>query len=84
VKRAMTDTDPKAEAVQIEILRKMSPARKIAVMDALCVWAAESSMRALRRRHPDDDEKDIRRRYAEIVLGEGLAERVYGPKGNHD
>ena len=84
MKHGMNDTDPKAEAVQMEILRKMSPAKKLAQADELSVWARHACLRALRRRHHDETEGQVRRRYAELVLGKELAERVYGPVRRDD
>ncbi len=84
MRQGINATDPKAEAVQMEILRRMSPARKIAQADELSMWTRRACLRALRRRHHDETEGQIRRRYAELVLGKELAERVYGPVRRDD
>lgn len=73
------DTDPRAEAVQMDILRRMSEAEKVAlVMDAnRCT--EELTMAGLRMRHPEAGPAELRRRLFGLLLGEELAERAFGP-----
>ena len=70
------DTDPAAEQVQLAVLSRMPPWRKLqAVADAnraarlLCICG-------LRQRHPQDSDEALTLRLFELVLGEDLAQRV--------
>ena len=73
------DTDPDAEAVQLEIYRRMPVGQKLRlVMEAIQMNRA-LVMAGLRHRHPNADEAEIRRRFFGLTLGEKLATEVYGP-----
>ena len=73
------DTSPEAEAVQIEIFRRMSPRRKLEIMEEANRNAREAALAGLRMRHPDAGPEELFRRLMDLTLGEELAERVYGP-----
>jgi len=73
------DTTPDAEAVQLDIFRKMSPRRKLQLMEKANRNAREMALAGLRLRHPDADEEELFRRLMDLTLGEELAERVFGP-----
>ena len=73
------DTHPEAEAVLIRLLREAPPWRKLEMVGQLNL-AVRTMMRAgLKARFQDDPPEMIRRRMADLLLGEELAERVYGP-----
>ncbi len=73
------DTSPEAERVLIELWRKASPTRKLAmVMDANRT-ARELALARLRERYPDEPESVLRRRLADLWLGPELAAKAYGP-----
>jgi len=73
------DTSPSAEAKQLEIFRKMPPWRKMQLIDEAIKTSYSLAQAGLRHRHPDADDEEIRRRLFDLLLGEELAERVYGP-----
>lgn len=73
------DTTPDAEAVQLEVFRKMSPRRKLELMAEANRNAREMALAGLRLRHPDADEEELFRRLMDLTLGAELAERVFGP-----
>lgn len=73
------DTDPAAEAVQLEIYRRMSTGRKIQLVFEASAMSRELALAGLRSRHPDAGAAEIRRRFLGLALGEELAIRVYGP-----
>jgi hypothetical protein len=73
------DTHPDAERVQIELMRKAPTWRKLDLLGQLNETAKLFAISGLRRRHPGATESEIRRRLADLILGEELAERVYGP-----
>lgn len=73
------DTLPEAERVLIELLRKASPARKIALVLNANRTAQELALTGLRERHPEESAPQLRRRLAELWLGKELADKAYGP-----
>lgn len=73
---APTDTSPSAEAVQLELLRRAGTARRLALTLSLSSSAIRSSRRAIARRHPELDERDLLLRWAELHYGADLAARV--------
>lgn len=73
------DTSPEAEAVMLGILREMPAWRRLELLEDACEAACSLARAGLRRRHPDADEGEIERLLADLLLGEGLAERAYGP-----
>lgn len=73
-----SDTHPKVEALQIELWRQASPTRKMHMLAQLNASARILALAGLRSRYPDATEADLRRRLADLILGEELARRVYG------
>jgi hypothetical protein len=73
------DTTPEAEAVQIEIYRRMPARRKLELMEEANRNARELALEGLRLRHPDAGPEELFRRLMDLTLGEELAEEVYGP-----
>jgi hypothetical protein len=67
------------ENLQIEHLRRMPVRRKPALVAAMNQAVREMAVAGLRQRHPDDSPAQQRRRLADLLLGEELAARVYGP-----
>lgn len=72
------DTDPKALAVQTEILRRMPPWRKMQLVVEACRAADAMTLAGLRRRHPEASEDELRLRRIHLSLGDALFETVYG------
>ncbi len=75
----ITDTSPEAEAFQLELYRRMPAWRKIELVDDAIRTSRHLAMMGLRSRHPGESIDKLRRRLCGLVLGEELAERVYGP-----
>lgn len=73
------DTTPDAEAVQIEIYRRMSARRKLELVEEENRTARELALAGLRQRHPDAGPEELFRRLMDLLLGEELAAQVYGP-----
>ncbi len=73
-----SDTHPKFHALQIELLRKATPARKLEMMAELNTSVRLLAMSGLRSRYPNASERELRRRLASLLLGEELARKVYG------
>lgn len=73
-----TDTDPKMEALQVELLRSATSWQKMAMLSALNASARRLAMVGLRQRFPNASEGELRRRLADLLLGSTLAQKVYG------
>lgn len=72
------DTHPKMEALQIELIRRMPPWKKIAMIDSLNETVKMLAISGIRQRHPEATPEQIRRILAETMLGLELAQKVYG------
>jgi hypothetical protein len=73
------DTSLEAEEVMLDIYRRMSPRRKLELVDDAIKTGRALSMTGLRSRHPKESRERLRRRLLGLVLGEALAMQVYGP-----
>ena len=71
-----TDTSPEARAVQLELLRRMSPDERLEKTFSLSNGLRRMAMDAIRRRHPDFDEEQVRIKFIELTYGKDLAEGV--------
>jgi hypothetical protein len=76
---AITDTDPEAERVLTELLRKAPPWRKLEMLEDLNRTAKQLAMVGLRARFPGATEAELKRHLADLLLGPELAEKAYGP-----
>jgi hypothetical protein len=73
-----SDTHPKVEALQIALWRQASPTRKMHMLAQLNASARMLALAGLRSRFPNATEAELRRRLADLLLGEELARKVYG------
>lgn len=73
------DTHPEAEAVLIRLLRQAPPWRKLEMVDQLNQSVKLLALAGLRQCFPNDDEDRLHRRLADLLLGDELALKVYGP-----
>jgi hypothetical protein len=73
-----SDTHPKVEALQIELWRQASPTRKMHMLAQLNASVRILALAGLRSRYPNAAETELRRRLADLLLGEELARKVYG------
>ena len=80
----ISDTTPDAEAVLIHLLRKAPSWRKFQMVGELNATVKFLAIEGIRQRHPNASEKEVRRRLADILLGEELATQVYGPWESFD
>jgi len=71
-----TDTSVEAEAIQPELLRRMSPADRITKMCNLSASLRRVAFDATRRLHPALDEAEVRLKFIESTYGEELAGEV--------
>ena len=73
-----SDTHPKMEALQIQLWRQASPTRKMHMLAQLNASARVLALAGLRSQYPQASEAELRRRLADLLLGEELARKVYG------
>ena len=73
------DTRPEAEAVLIRLLRQAPAWRKLEMVDQLNQSVKLLALAGLRQRCPNDSEDQLHRRLADLLLGDELALKVYGP-----
>lgn len=71
-----TDTSAEAEAIQLELLRRMSPEERIAKMCNFSASLRRMAFDAIRRIHPDLDEAEVRLKFIESTNGKELAAEV--------
>ena len=76
-----SDTHPKMEALQIQLWRQASPTCKMHMLAQLNASARTLALTGLRSRYPRATEAELRRRLADLLLGEDLAGKVYGVHG---
>jgi len=72
------DTHPKMEALQIQLWRQASPTKKMNMLAQLNASARTLALTGLRSQYPQASEAELRRKLADLVLGEELARKVYG------
>jgi hypothetical protein len=84
VRTLAEDTHPEAERVLLELLRRASPARKMAMVLDANRTARLLALVGLRERHPGDSPARLRRRLADLWLGPDLAAKAYGPLTEHE
>ncbi|NMC19217.1 MAG: hypothetical protein GYA33_02250 [Thermogutta sp.] len=73
-----SDTDPKMEAMQIQLWRQATPTLKMNMLAELNSFARMLALAGLRSRYPQAGESELRRKLAGLLLGEELARKVYG------
>ena len=74
--RYTTDTSAEAEAVQLEILRQMSPQERVQRMCTLSHQLRCMAFDAIRRTHPQMSESDVKLKFIEVTYGKELADEV--------
>ncbi len=72
------DTDPRMEALQIQLWRQASPTRKMNMLAQLNASARLLAMSGLRSRFPEAREAELRFQLATLLFGEEIARKVYG------
>ena len=84
VRTLAEDTHPDAERVLIELLRRATPARKMAMVLDANRTARLLALAGLRERHPGESAAALIRRLADLWLGPELAAKAYGPLNDHE
>ena len=73
------DTQPKAEQVQIGLLRQAPAWRKLDMVGQLNQTVRTLALSGLRQRYPQATPQELRRRLADLLLGPALAALAYDP-----
>lgn len=74
-----SDTSLAAEAVMIGLPRKAPAWRRLQLAGQMSLTARRLALSGVRQRYPGANEEEIKRRFAALHLGDGLAEKVFGP-----
>jgi len=72
-----SDTHPKMEALQIELIRRMTSWKKISIVDGLNETVKLMAVTGIKQRNPNATPEQIHRMLAELMLGQELARKVY-------
>lgn len=73
-----SDTHPKMEALQIQVIRRMPAWKKIAIVNDLNETVKALAVSGIKQRHPEATPEQVRRMLADLMLGTELAQKVYG------
>jgi hypothetical protein len=71
----ISDTSPKAEEVQIALLRRLTPAQRLAKTFSLSHEVVQLSKRAIRRQNPGLSESELKILYLRHFYGPELAHK---------
>jgi len=73
---ALSDTDPEAAAFQLELLRKATPARRVALALSLSRSVMELARSGNARRMPGADDREVGLSFVALHYGEDLAREL--------
>jgi hypothetical protein len=73
-----SDTSSTAESVQFDLMRRAPAWRKLHAVGQLNATLRTLALSGLRQRYPEASEGELRRRLADLMLGQELALRAYG------
>jgi hypothetical protein len=76
--RLYDDTTPQMEALQIQLWREATPARKMELLGQLNESARTLALMGLRQRFPHASEGELKYQLAILLLGAELTQKVYG------
>jgi hypothetical protein len=79
VGKGLSDTPARVLAVQAEILRAMSPNRKVELIEDANRTCRMLAQTGIELRHPGATAEQRERLLFDLVLGAELAAKVYGP-----
>jgi hypothetical protein len=72
-----SDTNPKMEALQIQLIRRMPAWKKISIVDDLNETVKILAISGIKQRHPGATPEQVHRALAELMLGVELTRKVY-------
>lgn len=71
------DTSPEAERVQMELLRRMSVAERLRLLEGLNELVRTVALAGIRTRFPNAAQEELEFQFARLRLGDDLALRVF-------
>ena len=71
------DTSSEMERVQIELIRKASPAKLFGLLRSMSQTMMQASRENIRRLHPDANKEELTLIYIELYYGKELANLVH-------
>lgn len=77
--RPISDTHPTMEHIQLELLRKAPAWQKAHMVGQMYLTMKALALVGLRQRYPYATEAELQRHLANLILGQELAAKVYGP-----
>jgi len=75
---SMVDTSPEADARYHELLRRLSPERRLEAAIRLSSAVRELAVAGIRARHPEASEHELRVRLTVRLYGRSHARRLFG------
>lgn len=72
-----SDTHPKMEALQIQLIRRMPMWKKFAMVASLNQTVKTLAISGIKQRHPTATAEQVHRMFVELTLGKELARKVY-------
>ena len=78
MKPQSSDTAPQAEAVLVELARKLGPRRKLEIAFSMTDAVREAARAGIRSRNPGCSHEEVERRLAALVLPRDLVVAAYG------
>ena len=76
-----SDTHPKMEQLQIDLIRRMPSWKKMSIVDGLNETVKTLAVAGIRQRNPNATPEQVHRMLAELMLGSDLARKVYDHAG---
>jgi hypothetical protein len=73
---SLSDTRPEAEAIQMALLRRATPARRLSLAFSLSESVCALSRRAIRRANPRLTDREVGLLFVSLSYGEELAQAV--------
>jgi hypothetical protein len=70
------DTSPEIERVQIELIRKASPAKIFSLVRSISQTLMQASRENIRKSHPDASKEELTLIFVELYYGEEIADLV--------
>lgn len=71
------DTSPDAEAVRLEVLRRLTPEERARWTDEMSNERFEVARNGIRLRHPEYDDDDVRLAMLRLLHGDELVRTIY-------
>lgn len=71
------DTSPDADAVQLAVLRAMTPSQRMQIAFDMSDAARQTALDGIRARHPDYDHATAIRALVRLLYGDDLCRRVW-------